>query len=507
MRKYWFLLVLLCLLEKPVQAQTLLPDSIEQRLINTPHDSIFIDKLITLSTDYLKQNPELSRRIATYASEIAPEIKYPRGYARSLKLIGNSYWTEGAYELAQNYFLLCARQFEAIGDSLGVGQAYNNVGEVYKKMGNYEKALEYLTLSVQLKRKDLMSQSVTYNNIGELYIFLRNYPLAEQYCEQSLSLATKLNNEKTIAFAYNALGIINTKTKKYQKAIECFSKAEETAKRLGEIRLLIQIYQDFSDVYRELGLYEKAEKYLSLSMEMSSLIKVPDLVVESYLKFYKLDSSRGHYAEAMKHLYQYTSLKDSVYSLAKNEQIARLQMIYESENNERENRQLKAEKRFRDTQIQLRNQIIYAISIGLIITGVMAWLLYSQRHKVLSVNKILQEKNSEIGTQKLAIEMQATALIKLNEELQELNKHLEQRIEERTQQLTIQNKRLTEYTFVNAHKLRGPVSSVLGLINLLDQNKREEFDTILNHLKTCGHELDIITKQISKNLEDGIIES
>jgi signal transduction histidine kinase len=136
----------------------------------------------------------------------------------------------------------------------------------------------------------------------------------------------------------------------------------------------------------------------------------------------------------------------------------------------------------------------------------MAWLLYSQRHKVLSVNRILQEKNSEIGTQKLAIEMQATALIKLNEELQELNKNLEERINTRTQQLTIQNQRLTEYTFLTAHKLRAPVSSILGLIGLIDQTKPEEYNTILLHLKTCGIQLDKITRQISSNLESGIID-
>ena len=102
--------------------------------------------------------------------------------------------------------------------------------------------------------------------------------------------------------------------------------------------------------------------------------------------------------------------------------------------------------------------------------------------------------------------MQATALIKLNEELQELNKNLEARIDQRTKQLTIQNKRLTEYTFVNAHKLRAPVSSILGLINLIDQNKPEEYEVILTHLKTCGQQLDAITCLISKNLEDGIVE-
>ncbi|HEY3430546.1 MAG TPA: hypothetical protein VGK39_07715, partial [Cyclobacteriaceae bacterium] len=155
----------------------------------------------------------------------------------------------------------------------------------------------------------------------------------------------------------------------------------------------------------------------------------------------------------------------------------------------------------------LQEQIIYAISTGLLLTGVMAWFLYRQRHRILSVNRILQEKNDEIGTQKLAIEMQATALIKLNEELQELNKNLEERIDKRTQQLTDQNQKLTEYAFVNAHKLRAPISSILGLINLMDQSKPEEYHVIFSHMKTCGTQLDNITRQISRNLEDSIIDS
>jgi signal transduction histidine kinase len=229
-------------------------------------------------------------------------------------------------------------------------------------------------------------------------------------------------------------------------------------------------------------------------------------MVENYLKYSRLDSARGKYGNALINLYRHQHLKDSLYNLAKTEQIARLQMIYESETRDRENRQLRTEQQLKESQLKLQQLIIYAISAGLIVTFVMAWFLYRQRHKILSVNKMLQDKNGEISTQKLAIEMQATALIKLNEELQELNKNLETRIEQRTQQLTLQNQRLTEYTFVNAHKLRAPVSSILGLINLMDQVTPEEIKEIGKHLKTCGGQLDAITREISKNLEEGIID-
>lgn len=101
--------------------------------------------------------------------------------------------------------------------------------------------------------------------------------------------------------------------------------------------------------------------------------------------------------------------------------------------------------------------------------------------------------------------MQAVALLKLNEELKELNRNLEASIDERTVQLTVQNQRLAEYTFINAHKLRAPVASILGLINLMHQVAPEEKETILVHLRTCGEQLDHIIHEVSKNLESAIV--
>lgn len=487
-------------------AQILLPDSILAQVGNVPRDSSFVIQLNILATSYLKSNPGLSRRIASYVAEIAPAIKYPQGYARALTIIGNSYWYEGVYEFAQNYYLLAARQYQSINDSIGLGLTYNNLGEVHKRLGDYRKSLEYLVESYRLKEKAESTQAITLYNIGELHIYLNQLTEASTYLDQALSLALKNNDKRAIAYSYKGMGIVKYQQKQYESALDYLTRAEKLWKELGEIRSLIQTYHELAEVYQKLKLYDKAERYLSISMEMASLIKAQDLLVNNYLKLSRLDSAKGNYGQALANMYRYNTLKDSVYNQSKTEQIMRLQALYESETQDRENQQLRAESELRQSQVRLQYQIIIGISIGLILTLIMAWLLYKQRHKILSVNKILQEKNDEISTQKLAIEMQATALVKLNEELQEFNKTLEQRIVERTQQLLYQNQKLTEYTFVNAHKLRAPVSSILGLINLMEQTSDEERATILNHLKTCGEQLDAITRQISRNLESGIID-
>lgn len=119
---------------------------------------------------------------------------------------------------------------------------------------------------------------------------------------------------------------------------------------------------------------------------------------------------------------------------------------------------------------------------------------------------MIKEKSAEIEQQKNELELQAKAVASLNKELTELNKTLEDRINERTRQLLIQNQKLMEYAYFNAHKLRAPVSSILGLINLLDQRLENDTQTIITHLRTCGEQLDAITRQISSNIETGIIE-
>jgi signal transduction histidine kinase len=202
---------------------------------------------------------------------------------------------------------------------------------------------------------------------------------------------------------------------------------------------------------------------------------------------------------------RYNRLKDSVYNLLKAEQIARVQAIYETEIHEKENSQLRSEKELRETQLNTQKNLITAITVGLGIAGVLVWILFRQRRKILIVNKDLEERHTEIHVQKSAIEDQAKALQNLNDKLQELNKSLENRIDERTQQLRLQNEKLSDFAFINAHRLRAPVASIQGLINLLAQADHKDFGSIAVHLKTCGDQLDAMTREMGRTLESAMV--
>lgn len=505
-RVFPFIVVIGFSIVQKVAAQTGLPDSLK-RFEHLPQDSSYVNTLNELATSSLRNNPVASRKIAQHGSEVALKIEYTKGFARALTIVGNSYWYEGVFELAQSYYLQAAREYQTIGDSIGLGQTYNNIGEVYKRLENPDKALEFLVKSIELKKHDADTRAITLYNIGEQYLMIGDLKSANDYYENSISYAIRDNNKRVIAYNYMGFGLLNQKQHKLESALDYFARAEKILSEIGEIRILIQVYHHQADTYKMLSLFEKTDRYLTLANEMAYFVKATDLLVTNYLKQSQLDSLRGNYTRALENLYKHNQLKDSVYNLTKTEQIARMQMVYQNEVQEEENRKLRSEKALRDAQLKQQRQIISVISIGLILAAILTWVLLIQRRKILSVNALLKSKSDEIHSQKIAIELQATALIKLNEELQNLNKTLESRIEERTHQLTIQNQKLTEYTFVNAHKLRAPVSSILGLINLMDKASAEEKSIIIKHLKTCGEQLDQITRQINRSLESGVIEN
>ncbi|HMG89975.1 MAG TPA: tetratricopeptide repeat protein [Chryseolinea sp.] len=484
-------------------AQSTLPDSIQQRYAGVKVDSIYITRLNSLSTDYLKTNPALSRRIASYVIEVTPKIKFTRGYARGLTVMGNSYWYEGIYEFAQNYYLLAARQYKNINDSVGLSQVYNNIGEVNKRLGETDKALEYLVRSLQLKKND-STRDITLYNIGELYITTKEFVKATEYIKQSLAIAKSAGNERVIAYDYWSLARIKMAEGFESEAFSYFSQAEDLWKKLGEMRSLVQTYQDMATAYRRKGQLDQALEYLNKASELETKVQVPDLRITTYLEYFKIDSIRGNYKRAVYYLSRHNTLKDSVYNLLKAEQIARVQAIYETDVHERENEDLRIEKELKEAQLNFKNILIAAVSSGLILAGTLVWFLIRQRRKILVANKDLKSKNEEIHNQKNAIESQKAALQRLNEKLQELNKSLETRIEERSKQLLLQNQKLSDYVFINAHKLRGPVASILGLINLIQEVDPREQAKMIEHLKTCADQLDSIIREISKDLETAV---
>lgn len=100
-------------------------------------------------------------------------------------------------------------------------------------------------------------------------------------------------------------------------------------------------------------------------------------------------------------------------------------------------------------------------------------------------------------------EGQKKELEKKNLEIEKINNNLETLVAQRTEKLTLQNEKLNKYAHINAHEVRAPLASILGLISIIDKSQfKKENHEIIEKLKEAGEKLDEKIKYQNKVLEE-----
>lgn len=78
-----------------------------------------------------------------------------------------------------------------------------------------------------------------------------------------------------------------------------------------------------------------------------------------------------------------------------------------------------------------------------------------------------------------------------------INRNQKKIIEERTKEIAIKNKALLEISVLNAHDVREPLSRILGLINMIDDEQEEEIiKEVIPLLKISAEDLDVALKNV-----------
>lgn len=144
----------------------------------------------------------------------------------------------------------------------------------------------------------------------------------------------------------------------------------------------------------------------------------------------------------------------------------------------------------------------------LMASGVFTFMLIKTRYdltlKEIKARLALQMMNEEIQAQNEEIQTQNEEIHSQAEEIKGINDNLEAMVRERTRELEMKNRALEEYAFINAHQLRSPVASILGLINLVNKVElNDEAKIIITHLHDSTEKLDKVVTTITKAIERG----
>lgn len=264
---------------------------------------------------------------------------------------------------------------------------YNNLGIVFNELGQFDESIKYYKESLSLKQKlkgDFQrSIALTENNIAYAYKNHGKYDVAIEKFAEILSNKNLIKNHPSIHVLAlgnyaNALFL----TKNLEQLPELYLKALRISDSINDSYNSIIIHQHLGEYYNSIGKKDSAKFYAYKAKEISEEYNNDDLL-KSLLLLSKIEED----SISSKFLERYVRLSDSLYKSErlKRDKFARIR--FDTKKVEQENKKIARERMW-----------LFIISVALIITSFLVYLVITQRNKNKELKFIQQqqEANEEI---------------------------------------------------------------------------------------------------------------
>jgi tetratricopeptide (TPR) repeat protein len=332
-------------------------------------------------------------------------------------------------------------------------------------------------------------------NLGTIQKNLGNYDSALYYYNKTLTLDTTQSDSK---FAYIKFrkAQVYTKLKEMDEALNFALESLETYSRIDSKIGLVLAASALTKIYYELGQEGKCIEMAAKCLEWSSQINhYPEETQEVCKILIDLFQKNKQFEKA--HYYQklYATLRAKFFSPTINIKMHNERLKLETKAIELEKTLLLEKQNEKEKEIQTQRSIILVSIAGLLLSISLFIFMIRQSKTIGMLNRKLKQTNEEVSRQ-------SNDLIASNEEIEAINTNLEHLVHNRTEKIIEQNKKLTEYAFYNAHKVRGPLARILGLISLMEiEIKNDSLLQVISSLKTAGHIMDNHIRELNIILE------
>lgn len=427
-------------------------------------------------------DPDQTVQTASKALNLARQLDYTKGIAEAYRVMGIGLYYKSQVEKAIDSYLNALSYFQKANSKRGMASVYNNIGNLYFDSNDYDRALDYFQRALKMAESMSNDQLIATIglNLGNIYYRKLQYNQALQYYNKTEAIFEKNKknlNEDVLLGCIQNKGVIYYHLNQLDEAERLLLQANQKAKSKDLNLRVASIDLTLSALYLSKQQYDVAEKFVKEGFTYSELAKSKRYESDFKYTSYQLEFKRKNYEKALNYLQQiYRQDSLSFYNNV-SAQLGILQAKYKQEETQREAEYRQKLDRF----------LFWASTIVAGLLLVVIALLVGNVKRKARTNQRLTELNAEVSRQK--------------DNVDRINHHLEEIIDERTKDLQIKNKKLSEYSSYLSHQIRGPIATLKGLINLEKEglvNKEECF----NMMDKCVSEIDDKIIDMSDMLHD-----
>jgi len=216
------------------------------------------------------------------------------------------YFNELDHEQVIKYGHLGIHSATPISDSSSIALFADELGETYRRLGEYDSSIFYLNYAAEIK-SDLPLDSTlhtTYNSLGKVYTNQGNYELGVEHFILALTEMEKEDNLEGQAFYLNNIGIVFDIQGVYDKALEYYTKSLSIKKANGMTGAIAASYNNIAIVYFNLERFDKSLEFHHLALTENISLNDERKISRSYNNIGFAYISTKEYAKALSNLHQ-----------------------------------------------------------------------------------------------------------------------------------------------------------------------------------------------------------
>ncbi len=338
-------------------------------------DEVSINRVINYCFQHMNEIPDLVYTYSEKALAKSKELKLPSCQARALTNLGAVQALKGNYSNALNDYLQSLAIWETINNPKGIMLSKNNLAQVYGYLKKTEIEFQFLKEAEQIAEKNNFQDDLGTIKINLSIYYSNKGDYRNAFIEQSISnkINLKLNKLSNVALGYSNAGAYLFYLHKLDSAILYYRKSENIGLKINDQKAIAISSSNIAEALQNKGNLDSALYYYNKAINISQSIGAKDILLFSYEQLALIYRKKGDYDNAFKFVDLKQLIRDSILNSTTTNQIAEMQVKYETEKKEKKINQ-------QNFEISKRNYLIGSLSFAFI---VIILLVYAFNHKRL----------------------------------------------------------------------------------------------------------------------------
>ena len=263
------------------------------------------------------------------------------------------------FKIAAQYFQDALSKSEEIGYRYYIAQCLINIATIYAHLYNYEDALERYSEVLENYKNTLDDHTkvAIFNNVGNIYYTIEQYEKAKAFFEKALALAKDKSFETEAALSLAQLSRTCTALGNIDYARELATVAENRLAPLGNVNGTQINLINSGDILFQKKEFEKAVVLVEKGIQSAVLLQDDVSQITGFRLLSKIHNQQGDFEKALEKLTVYTKMKEDFDKQQRNRQFLDLEIRNAIKRKQTEIEQLTKENELQALLLEKGDQI------------------------------------------------------------------------------------------------------------------------------------------------------